>query len=404
MLIRGETGTRQGAARSGHPRHERPKPRSVHPDQLRGDPRDAARGGALRGGGGGLHRCAAAESGALPDRAPRHAVPRRSRALAHELQAKLLTAIEDGRCAASGGVRGEAVDVWVLSATSADLEAAMAAERLPPGPLSPARHISLWLPPLRERGGDVLQLAGEFLARACGDYGRPQKTLTPEAQAAIAGYRWPGNVRELANVMERVALMTDASLIESGRPRAAGLTRTAAAANGDTPAAISGFTDSLYRFERAQLIAALDATGWNVVQAAQHLGIPRTTLRHRMTKYRLARGGVTLLLPQPPRHPRGRKAAVTPGGWSFGRSGRSRSCRRASRASRRRRWRSSSKRSRGSAASSWRSPPPASWPPSESRRRGRPEPRRARRTRRAECLLAGRSGIAHHGRPLPSAA
>ena len=212
-------------------------------------------------------------------------------ALAHDLQAKLLTAIEDRVVRRVGGVRGEAVDVWVLSATSADLEAAMAAEGFRPDLYHRLATISLWLPPLRERGGDVLQLAGEFLARACGDYGRPQKTLTPDAQAAIAGYRWPGNVRELANVMERVALMTDAPVVDPADLALPGSPERPAAASGDTPAVISGFTDSLSRFERAQLIAALDVTGWNVVRAAQQLGVPRTTLRHRMTKYRLARGG-----------------------------------------------------------------------------------------------------------------
>jgi transposase-like protein len=163
--------------------------------------------------------------------------------------------------------------------------------------------ISLWLPPLRERGGDVLQLAAEFLARACGDYGRPQKTLTPEAQAAIAGYRWPGNIRELANAMERVALMTDAVLVDRADLALPGSPERPAPASGDAPAVMSGFTDSLYRFERAQLIAALDVSGWNVVRAAQQLGVPRTTLRHRIAKYRLARGGVT------PHSPVGRPGA-----------------------------------------------------------------------------------------------
>ena len=218
-------------------------------------------------------------------------------ALASDLQAKLLTAIEDRQIRRVGSVRGEVVDVWVLSATSADLEAAMAADGFRPDLYHRLATISLWLPPLRERGNDVLQLAREFLARACADYGRPQKRLTPDAQAAIASYRWPGNVRELANVMERVALMSDALVVDPSDLALPGLPERPAAANGDTLAASSGFTDSLYRFERAQLIAALDVTGWNVVQAAQQLGIPRTTLRHRMAKHRLARGGVTLLAP-----------------------------------------------------------------------------------------------------------
>src|SRR6185295_12605963 len=173
--------------------------------------------------------------------------------LAHDLQAKLLTAIEDQVVRRVGGVRREAVDVWVLSATSADLEAAMAAEGFRPDLYHRLATISLWLPPLRERGGDVLQLAGEFLARACGDYGRPQKMLTPDAQAAIAGYRWPGNVRELANVMERVALMTDAPVVDPTDLALPSSPERPPAVHSDTPAVISGFTDSLYRFERAQL-------------------------------------------------------------------------------------------------------------------------------------------------------
>jgi transcriptional regulator with AAA-type ATPase domain len=215
-------------------------------------------------------------------------------ALASDVQAKLLTAIEDRVVRRVGGVRGEVVDVWVLSATSADLEAAMAGDGFRPDLYHRLATISLWLPPLRERGGDVMQLATEFLARACGDYGRRQKALTPEAQSAIAGYRWPGNVRELANAMERVALMTDAVLVDRADLALPGSPERPAPASGDAPAVMSGFTDSLYRFERAQLIAALDASGWNVVRAAQRLGIPRTTLRHRIAKYRLARGGVTL--------------------------------------------------------------------------------------------------------------
>ncbi len=229
-------------------------------------------------------------------------------ALAHDLQAKLLTAIEDRVVRRVGGVRSEAVDVWVLSATSADLEAAMAAEGFRPDLYHRLATISLWLPPLRERGGDVLQLAGEFLARACDDYGRPQKMLTPDAQAAIAGYRWPGNVRELANVMERVALMTDAPVVDPTDLALPSSPERPATAHSDTPAVISGFTDSLSRFERAQLIAALDIAGWNVVRAAQQLGVPRTTLRHRMTKHRLARGGSTL--PPPASRPSARSAAA----------------------------------------------------------------------------------------------
>jgi hypothetical protein len=161
------------------------------------------------------------------------------------------------------------------------------------------------------------------------------------------------------------------------------------AASGEAPAIMAGFTDAMSRFERAQLIAALDVTGWNVVRAAQQLGIPRTTLRHRMTKYRLARGGVTLpatagrpgangvaaKLPSPPPAVLREERTVAllqasfehrPGCHGIHRKDR---CLAAT----------------SEVASS------ASWRPSGFRR-SRTRCRRARRPRRAECLCAGRPG------------
>ena len=264
-------------------------------------------------------------------------------ALAHNLQAKLLTAIEDRVVRRVGGVRGEAVDVWVLSATSADLEAAMAAEDFRPDLYHRLATISLWLPPLRERGGDVLQLAGEFLARACGDYGRPRKTLTPEAHAAIAGYRWPGNVRELANVMERVALMTDSPVVDPADLALPGSRERPAAANDDTTAAdfrLLGLAVSLragaahrgagrHGLERGQ--GRPEARRPPHDAPAPHGQVPTGARRGDAP---CARGPPRLPMAPPQscrRHPRR---------LSFGRSGRSRSCRRASSASPRRRWRS----------------------------------------------------------------
>src|SRR5713226_4727428 len=70
--------------------------------------------------------------------------------------------------------------------------------------------VLVWVPPLRERGNDVLRLADHFLARACSEYGLPPKSFAVDAQAELAAYRWPGNVRELSNVIERVALLAEA--------------------------------------------------------------------------------------------------------------------------------------------------------------------------------------------------
>ena len=120
-----------------------------------------------------------------------------------------------------GSTRSEAVDVWLLAATSEDLEAAVRARRFREDLYHRLAVVTLRLPPLRERGEDILRLAEHFLRRACEDYGLPPKTLTGEARATLLGYPWPGNVRELGNVMERVALLVGGDRRDAGDSRVA---------------------------------------------------------------------------------------------------------------------------------------------------------------------------------------
>src|SRR5213594_1093903 len=131
------------------------------------------------------------------------------------LQGKLLTALEEGAVRRLGSTRAERVDVWIISATSEDLKAG--AQRC--GFREELYHrlavVMLRLPPLRERGQDILTLAEHFLTRTCTEYGLASKTLTEDARAALMAYRWPGNVRELANVIERAALLVDGPLVKA---------------------------------------------------------------------------------------------------------------------------------------------------------------------------------------------
>src|SRR5262249_7832519 len=123
------------------------------------------------------------------------------------LQSKLLKVIEERQVRRLGSTRSEAGDVWVIAATSEDVGEGLPAPRLPVLPLR--------LPPLRERGDDIVLLAEHFLARSCEDYGLPTKTLTPDACVALQAFPWPGNVRQLANVMERAALFTDSTTVDA---------------------------------------------------------------------------------------------------------------------------------------------------------------------------------------------
>ena len=142
--------------------------------------------------------------------------------------------------------------------------------------------ITLWLPPLRERGDDVLQLAHHFLARACRGV-RPalQACSRRDARAALLAYAWPGNARELANVMERVALLSDARAITAEHAR---LARPAApgAAPAGPPCPATPWT----AWSATASWRPCSETDWNVSRAAARLGISRNMLRYRLAKLR----------------------------------------------------------------------------------------------------------------------
>ena len=95
------------------------------------------------------------------------------------LQAKLLTAIEERTVRRLGSTRSEPAEAWIIAATSVDLEAAMRAQRFLEALYHRLSVLTVALPPLRERGGDIVLLAESFLVRACADYGLPSKTLSP---------------------------------------------------------------------------------------------------------------------------------------------------------------------------------------------------------------------------------
>jgi len=113
-------------------------------------------------------------------------------------QAKLLTAIEEGSVRRIGSTRSERVDVWIISASNVELRAAILERRFREDLYQRLAGLTLVLPPLRERGDDVIMLAEHYLTRASADFSLPPKSLTSEAKARLLRYPWPGNVRELA--------------------------------------------------------------------------------------------------------------------------------------------------------------------------------------------------------------
>ncbi len=130
-----------------------------------------------------------------------------------ELQPKLLRALEERRFFPVGSDRERRMDVRVLAATNRDpmqmIERGLLREDL----YYRLSTIVIRIPPLRERGDDVLALAGHFVLRLRSELGRPRASLAPSAEAALLGYGWPGNVRELRNVIERAMIVAPADAI-----------------------------------------------------------------------------------------------------------------------------------------------------------------------------------------------
>ncbi|QNH22275.1 histidine kinase/response regulator hybrid protein [Xanthomonas sp. GW] len=193
-------------------------------------------------------------------------------------QPKLLRAIEDGEFERLGSSRTQRVDVRIVAATNADLDAEVAAGNFRQDLLYRLNTFQLRVPPLRERAADILPLARHYLAAACTRYRRPLPALARDAERALLGYAWPGNVRELAHAMERAALLADGATLGSDDLR---LQPAAAVA----PALSTQLT--LEEAEALLLRQALAQQQGNLQRAADQLGITRQSLYRRLGKHGL---------------------------------------------------------------------------------------------------------------------
>ena len=220
--------------------------------------------------------------------------------LPEALQAKLLKVLEERTVRRLGATRDEAIDVWVITATNEDLKVAIRERRFREDLYHRLAVLTVMLPPLRERGDDIVTLAELFLERVCVEYGVPRKALAPDASATLRAYRWPGNVRELSNVIERAVLMSSSPDVTAESLALADTGVAAPAAQ-----AVSGRSESPVSLDdamRGHLVEVLGQTDWNISRTAALLGISRNTLRARMDKYglRVREGGPR---PEPARRP-----------------------------------------------------------------------------------------------------
>lgn len=130
------------------------------------------------------------------------------------LQVKILRVLQEKEIERVGGTGGKKVDVRVIAATNRDLEREVSQGRFREDLYYRLNVIPLHLPPLRERGNDVLLLARHFLDIFCQKKGRSPLELSHDTKRILSAYSWPGNVRELVNFMERLSILVDGQIIQ----------------------------------------------------------------------------------------------------------------------------------------------------------------------------------------------
>jgi two-component system response regulator AtoC len=202
---------------------------------------------------------------------------------------KLLRVLQDGRVRRLGADEDAEVDVRIVAATSRDLDAEVRAGRFREDLMFRLDVLTVTLPPLRARPGDVARLAAHFLAAARARLGPAvtARAVAPEALARLEAYAWPGNVRELENTLERAAVLCEGDAIDvaSLSERVAGAEAPAAAPGGFTLGDDLSIKRATSRLEEALIRRALERTGGNRTRAAELLEISQRALLYKIKEY-----------------------------------------------------------------------------------------------------------------------
>jgi transcriptional regulator with PAS, ATPase and Fis domain len=200
------------------------------------------------------------------------------------LQAKLLRFLEDGSFTRVGGTQELRVNVRLLAATNRDIVKAIAAEEFREDLFHRLNVVQLRLPPLRERGDDVLLLAEHFLKLFNASMNKKLTGLTRPARLKLLSHQWPGNVRELRNVIERALILeTQREVQPASLPDFQLETRLHKAelprATGEAP-----LDEIVATFERDLITQTLEQNHFSLTRSAEQLKLSRHALRYRMQR------------------------------------------------------------------------------------------------------------------------
>jgi DNA-binding NtrC family response regulator len=200
-------------------------------------------------------------------------------------QAKLLRMLQDRTIIPVGSDTPVTIDVRIVAATNQDLEAMVAEGRFRLDLYFRLNVIPVELPPLRDRGHDIVELAQYFLHEANQSHRRDVAGLDASAERALLSHDWPGNVRELAHLLERTVLLKGSGIIKGSDLRLRRSSRTAAAHRLLKTSDGLDLRSAIDQVERQLIDEALERTGGNRTEAAALLGLNRTTLVEKIRKH-----------------------------------------------------------------------------------------------------------------------
>lgn len=202
------------------------------------------------------------------------------------IQAKFLRVLEGHPFERVGGSQAIKVDVRVIAATNRDLEKAVNAGAFRRDLFFRLRVVEINVPTLRKRGDDIIELAMHFLKRFNQETGRKIRGFSTSAMEQMKRYRWPGNIRELKNVVERAVVLSRSDLIDSGDLMLTSLATASESGEIAPPKAVFEPL-SLEEVERRHIQLTLNSTSWNKSRTAVILGIERSTLDRKISRYGL---------------------------------------------------------------------------------------------------------------------
>ena len=199
--------------------------------------------------------------------------------LSPQAQSKLLTAIEKREITRVGGTKERNIDVRIISATNADLQSMVSEGTFRQDLLYRVNTIEIEIPPLRDRGEDVILLAEYFLEKFADKYNKKIKGFSRDSRIMLEKYHWPGNVRELQHAIERAVIMEDTSLI---RPYSLMIPQKEQQQKASVHT--GELTMNLEELERDAIERAMKRANGNISRAAELLGITRYALYRKLGK------------------------------------------------------------------------------------------------------------------------